>query len=144
MNGPDGVGEVMVVCDPDGPAAAVVRARLAASGVAQVTWIRPGDADDVDRAVAAGQVKRVIWPDLATWLTALWDGLLVPARWRQPDLTVEFAGVTGPLDASVVRAIATTWDAWHARYRRRQAVAGLILSVAALAAAFVVLTLAPH
>lgn len=138
MDGPDGANDIVVVCDPDGPAAAAVRAHLAASGLGQVTWIQPQDADGVDRAVADGQLQRVIWPDLPAWLTALWDGTLVPAHWRRSGLTIEF--VDSPATpAATARALAAAWERWRRRQRLRQAVAGAALSAVALVAAFVVL-----
>lgn len=136
------IGDVVVICDSHGAAAETVRGYLAARGIGGAAWVGPHDADDVERAIVAGRVRRVIWPDLAAWLTALWGGQIVASRWSQAGVTLEFAEMAGPLDTSFVRALATAWDAWHARHHRRRAVAGLILSVVALAAAFVVLTLA--
>jgi len=138
------IGDVVVICDSHGAAAETVRGYLTARGIGEAAWVGPHDADDVERAIVAGRVRRVIWPDVAAWLAALWGGQIVASHRWPGGLTVEFADVAGPLDASVVRAIATAWDAWHARHRRRRAVAGLILSAVALAAAFAVLTLAPR
>ncbi len=135
----DRIGDVVVICESHGAAAETVRGYLAARGIGQAAWVGPHDADEVERAIVAGRVRRVIWPDVAAWLTALWGGQIVASHWWQGGPTLEFADVAGPLDTSVVRAISAAWDTWHARHRRRRAAAGLILSVAALAAAFVVL-----
>lgn len=137
----DRIGDVVVICDSHGAAAETVRGHLAARGIGEAAWVGARDADDVDRAVAAGRVRRVIWPDVAAWLTALWDGTLRPAHWQRVDLTIEFVDAVATPPATA-RAIAAAWERWRRRQRRRQAVAGAALSVVALVAAFALVTLA--
>jgi len=130
---------VAVVCDPAGPVADAVRAYLARHEIDAARWFAPGDVDDLVRALRGGGTWRTIWPNAATWLEALWDGRGPAACWVHSAVTVEFVEDGTMMTPAAVPALAEAWSAWRRRQRRRQAVAGVLLSLLALAAAFLLL-----
>ena len=99
------------------------------------------DLDDLGRAIRAGQVDRVEFPTEVMLLASLWDGVLTAEDLRV--VKVELAPPAGGAGVAVSLAgLLTAWEAWSRRRRRQRTVAGLILSLVALAAAWGVLALA--
>jgi hypothetical protein len=133
---------VAVVGDRQSPHAARVQAYLQANGVSDATWYAPRNVDDVEQALRAGEVQRVVFPQTADFLELLWDELLTPEVWQTPGLRVEFAGPDGALLPEQIAGILETWGTWRRRRRRQRAVAGLLLSALAIAAAWILVALA--
>lgn len=134
-----GPAELLVVCDPHSPARAAVETYLQANGSAAAAWYAPRDVDDVDRRVRAGGVRVVVFPSVAELLDVVWtDGIALDA-WLAAGTRVAFADATSAAAAACVPLIWTSWQRWRRRRRRQQVVAGLILSAAAVAAAFTLL-----
>jgi hypothetical protein len=115
---------------------------LRAHGVTDAAWYAPSDVDDLDRAVRAGEVGRVVFPTLPDFLAVLWDEALTVDAWQAPGVAIEFAEPESRVAAAHVSAILARWGHWRRRRRRQRAVAGLILSVLAVAAAWVLVALA--
>lgn len=142
MNNPTLSQGAAIVCDRNGAGAAIVGEYLRTQGVADTEWHLPRDVDEVDKALCAGRIQRVIFPALDDFLAALWDEPLTLDRWLAPEMRVEFAQPSGPSDAARAATLMASWQRYQALRRRTRAVAGLVLSAAAIAAAFVVLVLA--
>jgi peptidoglycan/LPS O-acetylase OafA/YrhL len=127
---------VAVVCDRQGQDAAAVAAYLQGQGVADAVWYAPRDADQVDEAVRAGTVGRVVFPAWSDFLLVLWDDVLTPEAWPAAGVSVELVGGDG-----TAATVLAEWQRWRRRQRRRRAWAGLVLSGLAVAAACVLLAL---
>jgi hypothetical protein len=131
------VSGIAVVGKRTGDGAAALAAFVEARGLSGATWYPPRDVDELDAAVRAGTVQTVVFAHLADMLRAGWDDRLTPQAWRAAGVAVLFADAAEPAPADPL-SLLDAWSAWRKRQRRRQAVAGVILSVAALAAAFLV------
>lgn len=130
---------VAVVCDPHHPAADAVRGYVAARGLAAARWYPLRDIDDVERAILASRVRRVVFASPQDLLTAAWNRTINPTHWSPPGVQIDFAD-SPPAAANLdVRDALACWQLWDRARRRRQAIAGVILSVVVLAAAFLLL-----
>ena len=138
MNGRALTEGVAVVCDRQDHAAALVEAYLRTHGGTDAEWYAPCDADEVDKAVRAGDVRRVVFPTLSAFLAALWDEVLTVEMWQAPGVGIEFADSECAVAPAQVAAILACWQHGRHRRRRQRAMAGLILSALALAAAWTV------
>jgi hypothetical protein len=141
MNDPESEG-VAVLCDPQGRAAPLVDAYLRASGVTGATWYAPPDVDDMEHAVRAGKVQRIVFPETTAFLAPLWDEVLTPETWQTLGVRVEFARSDDALTPAQLAGVVTSWQRWRRRRHRQRAIAGLILSAVAIAAAWVLVALA--
>ncbi|MCK4340701.1 MAG: hypothetical protein KAY37_03125 [Phycisphaerae bacterium] len=130
---------VAVVCDRDGGDAPAMEAFLTAQGLADAEWFAPRDVDEVDQAVCTGRVRRVVFPTETQLLEALWNNEIAFEHWLASDLRLEFVKMCEPTSAAHVEAVFESWRRWQRRHRRRQFVAGIILSIVAIVAAFVLL-----
>ena len=128
---------VAVVCDRRGRNTTIMEAFLQARSLAQARWYAPPDLDDVDRAVRRGDVRRVVFGDLNGLLEGIWNGELEFEQWSAVGTQLEFVEPPGQTAPAHVRTVFASWQRWSRRRRRRQLVAGVVLSVVALAAAFV-------
>ena len=137
MNSQRQVGDVVAVGDQDGKDAAVMEAFLRAQGATEAPWYLPSDLNDVDRAVCEGRVRRVVFDSLSTLLEGVWNGDIEFSRWLATGTQVDFAEPPGQSTCAHVQAVFESWEQWQRRRRRRQVTAGVILSVVALVAAFV-------
>jgi len=132
---------VAVVCERGSTAVALVEDYLRARGVTDAGWHAPRDVDEVEDGLRAGQYRRVVFAGLADFLALLWEDALAVGRWRGAGVAIEFAQ---PADAGAAGQVATILETWvqvRARRRRAQAVAGLVLSAVAVAAAFMLAAL---
>ena len=139
MNPQDSTIGVAVVCNRSDESAAAVETYLHATGSGPARWFAPRDVDEVDAALRSGAVRRIIFPRLANFLEALWNEPLTLDVWLAPDTRVELAETAGPDDPARLRALVAAWQQTSRRQRRARAIAGFVLSVVALAAAFVLL-----
>lgn len=98
---------------------------------------------DVDRAVVHGRARRVLFGSLADLMTAIWDSEINYEEWLRRGVSVEFA--TGPgLGPEVLEVLHQSWHSWRKRYRRRRTIAGLLLSMIVVLAAFVLILTLQH
>jgi len=102
--------------------------------LAEAEWFAPLDVDHVDEAVGAGRVGWVVFANLSSLLDAIWDEEIQFDRWLSAGTTVSF--MDSPGAESTAGVVFESWRKWNRRHRRRQVTAGVMLSAAALAAAF--------
>jgi hypothetical protein len=126
------VGATGVVCGADGDKAAM-EAYLARHGAGQTKWFTPGELHDLDRDVRRGRIGRVVFAGLADLLVGIWEEEIEFEAWPA-EVDIEFVEPAGD---GAVQIVAASWRQWRGRHRRRQAVAGAVLSALVLAAAFV-------
>lgn len=129
MSAPLRVG-VVCAADADRPA---LEAFVAQFTELQPKWYAPGELHDLDRDVRRGRIERVVFAGLPDLLRGIWEEELEFEQWPA-GVRVEFVRPPGD---DTVQAVAASWRQWRARHRRRQAVAGAVLSAIVLAAAFV-------
>jgi hypothetical protein len=120
-----------VVCGSAG-GKAVVEAWLAQRGYERVKWYAPGELHDLDRDVRRGRVGRVVFTGLPDLLEGIWEEEIEFGEWPG-QVGIEFVEPPGERGVQIT---ATSWQQWRRRHRRRQAVAGAVLSAIVLAAAF--------
>lgn len=135
MNERDGVTAVAIVGRQEDAAATSVDELLPPD--AAVRWYAPRDLDDVDRAARDGSVSRVVFAQPDVLLTALWSGELAIEEWPADTARVDVLHSAGTVPAAFIADLAASWARHRRVQRRRQAIAGVILSAVALAAAFV-------
>jgi hypothetical protein len=131
---------VFVVAVRNAAGDAAVQRWLASHGPAEVRWFAPRDVDEVERALVATPGATVLFGSADELLDAAWDGRLHPDAWRH--VPFAFADDASPLAPDAARAVLERWTAWRRRAQRRRNVAGLVLSLIAVASAFVVFWLA--
>ncbi len=129
-----------VVCDAGTGLSAQLEHFLAARGLAAAARYAPRDINDVERGIASGAIQHVVFATPTQLLELLWSAELDPDCWRRPELQIEFASAADPaaregLPASLLAA----WQQHRRRQRHARIVAGLILSILAIGAAFVLL-----
>ncbi len=128
---------VIVVCDADGPDAEALRDYLQAHGLTDARWVAPRDIDEAEAALRSDDTATVLMPGLETLLTALWSDRLDVTVWRAAHTRITI--VTQPDAARCLPQLLDSWHTWRQSRRRARAVAGLILSLLAIAAAFAAL-----
>ena len=141
MNTPQQPAIVAAVCQQGSPDAPAMKTYLASHGVDQAQWTAPDDVHDVDRDVRAGTIRRVVFLRPDDLLTALWDQAIAAEQWLHAEVRVEFVESPGEHADPFVTATLESWSAWQRRQRRRQVTAGVVLSAAALALAFILVQL---
>ncbi len=114
---------------------------MQAHAVRDATWYSPRDVSNLEQAVRAGAVQRVMFLQTADFLGLLWDEVLTPEVWQAPAVSVVSAGSGDALTAAQITDILAAWQTWRHRRRRQRAIAGLILSAVAIAAAWLLLAL---
>ncbi len=122
-----------VVCGPGDGHRALLETHLARQGVEGAQWFTPGELHDLDREVRRGRIRQVIFAGLPDLLEGIWEEEIVFEEWPA-DVRIEF--VEPPGDGTV-GLVAASWRSWRRRHRRRQALAGVVLSAMVLAASFV-------
>ena len=132
---------VVVICDRKSPSAAPVEAYLHDHNLPHATWYAPRDGDDADRVLRTGAAQHVVFATTADLLATVWSEAIALDAWLAAGITVTFAEPTPLASPEALASLAQSWHRWHHRQRRRQIIGGLLLSLAALAAAFAVLTI---
>ncbi len=124
-----------VVCSPDESRRQAIQARLAAQGLDQLKWFAPGNLHDLDRAVLNGQIRHVVFRSLPDLLHAIWEEEIAFEEWPTADLHIDF--LEPPDDEDMLRLVSQTWETWRKSHRRRQALAGTVVSFIVLALSFI-------
>jgi len=133
---------VAVVCDESGDDAKAVRAFLSIEALDEVRWFGRGGVDDVDRGVRSGGIVRVVFPRQAVLLEAMWSGEVDFEAWRRAGVRIDVVESSSAISEGQLVTIAASWKRWRCGQRRRQAVAGVVLSAVAVACAFGLIYLA--
>ncbi len=133
------ISQTVVVCEKDGDCADLVRRYLEERHFGEVRWYAPRDLNDVDRQVCAGAAQRVVFGQPSDFLEGVWNGVLDFDCWQAAGADILFADETTRDDAAWLTAIAGSWKRYRQRTRNARMIAGLVLSVVAVAAAFVVI-----
>jgi hypothetical protein len=128
---------VAVVCDARGASAGAVDEFLTAAGLVGARRYASRDLDEVERAVLARQVRRVVFARAADVLDGLWSEEIHPAQWLAADVQVDFVDLPADGGRAWLAATCDSWQQWRRAWRRRQIIGGLALSAVAIAAAFV-------
>jgi len=128
MNTTDCADTIAVLCANQGTTAQSVRAYLDSRNLTQTRWYDPLDLDDLDEAVREGRIHRVVFPELSTLLTGIWNGRITFERWLSGDVRLDFVSTPAAGPEALARLIFESWQGWQRRHRRRQAIAGAILS----------------
>lgn len=129
---------IAAVCDKHGPDAASMEAYLNAHAPA-ARWVAPRDLDDVDRDVIAGRVQTVVFVRWQALLEGIWNGEVTFTRWQEMTAQVRFVESPGTDGQAQLATISQAWTQHKRARRRSQAISGLILSVIAIASAFVLI-----
>jgi len=140
MNATDCADDVAVLCENQGATATSVRAYLDSCNLAQARWYDPLDLDDLDQAVHEGRIRRVVFPQWSTLLTGIWNGRITFEHWLSNGVRLDFVSPPAAEPESFTRAIFESWQCWQRRHRRRQAIAGAILSAIIVLTVFLFIT----
>lgn len=136
-------GNVGVVCDRHGAEAARTESYLDEAGLS-ARWYALRDLDEADRDVIAGRLETVIfvrWRDL---LEGIWNGEVSFDRWQERRVDLRFVESPGEGERACLDAVARAWFRYQRARRRRQIASGVILSLVAIAAAFLAIQLSPR
>jgi hypothetical protein len=98
------------------------------------------DDDELNQEARAGRFDVIVFPDLDALLGAIWKEDADLSAWEAAGVRLELA-VPPPGDhwRNVVRAVSDSHARWRRASRTREILAGVILSILALAAAAVLL-----
>ncbi len=132
---------IIVICDPDGPAAAAVHDYLRANGLTAARWVTPRDIDEAEADLRRDSTVYVVVPRLEDLLIPLWSDRLDTSTWRAA--TNRITIIAAPEAAGSLPQLFDSWHIWRQRQRRSRAIAGLVLSLLAVAVAFMLLALCP-
>lgn len=126
----------VVVCEHDSKDTAAMETYLRARQLTEARWYPRRDLDEVDRAIRSGDVQQVVFPKVSDLLDGFWTGEIAFDQWLAAGAKVEFVESPGQNISADIKTIFASWEQWRRPHRRRQIVAGIILSIVALAAAF--------
>jgi len=135
-----GTGDLVVVCDRSDDDALKMREYLCSCGM-EARWYALRDLDEVDREVREGRVQRAMFSRWRDLLESIWNGEVNYDRWLSAGVGVEFIESPGESAAACLALVSRCWNDYARTRRRRNAIAGAILSLIALLAAFVVISL---
>lgn len=128
---------VALVAGRDDVRTPAAQALLEAQPADTLLRFAPADLQALDRAVIGGRVRRVLFTDPADLLRGVWDEEITLEQWPA-DVSVEFPG--SPDDPTTLLRAAGAWRQWRRAHRRRQALAGAVLSALVLAVSFLLTT----
>ncbi len=114
-----------------------VAACLARHGLAEVTEFAPRNDDELNQALRAGRFDVVVFHDLDAALTMLWKEKAAFEQWQAAGVRVLLAEDPGGHGADLLAflaAVGASHVRWRLRQARREIVAGVVLSAAALLA----------
>jgi hypothetical protein len=135
-------GHVAAVCDPRTEHAESMKRFVESQGWVDVRWHSPRDVSDLEQAIRLGGVHRLLFYNVNVLLTDLWSEELPLDRWLDAGVVIEFVEAPPSSDAPtapMLRDLARHYHEWNRIRRRRQVVAGAMLSALVLIAAFLLL-----
>lgn len=132
-----------VVCDRSGDGASGMKAHLEERGTTDARWYDSVAISKLDKDVRAGRIQRVVFPDVASLFEAIWDEEIVFDAWLQCGVQLDFVVQPECDPVSIVEQVHGHWRIWKRRYRRRQAIAGAIISAIVLALCFLINAVVP-
>ena len=133
---------VVIVCDENGPDADAMRAFLRGESLDAVRWYGADSVDDVDRGVRSGGIGRVVLPRQSVLLEAIWGGEVDFQAWSEAEVQIDVIESSTSDIGQGLALVAASWQRWRRGQRRRQALAGLVLSALAVGIAFGLICLA--
>jgi len=95
------------------------------------------ELDELDLAVREGRLTRVVLESPEQLLAGLWNGEIDAQTWLTAGVEVEFA--TKVDGSALPHLLLESWSVNARRHRRRRIVAGAVLRIIAIAAAFILL-----
>ena len=128
---------------------ATAEARLAVDGyLAQArtnaTRFAAKDDDELNTGACAGRFTHVLYPDLDSLLMAIWKGDADVRQWLEKGVDLHLAVPPAAAEwRGFVVAMCASLERWRIGQRRRQIIAGVILSALALAASTAIVLLTP-
>jgi hypothetical protein len=128
---------IAVVRDRHGADAGTIEKRLAREACT-ARWCLPRDLDLIDRDVRERRVSRVIFGQCGDLLAGIWNGDVSFGEWRDTGVQVEFVESPGEDSAALLATVAHAWTRYCRAQRRRRLIAGVILSLIAVGAAFAI------
>src|SRR5262245_46999116 len=125
---------------PDAPNRSAIDEFLASTGLRDTVEFLPKDDDELDTQARAGRFETIVYATLDDLLTAIWKGDADWGAWRQAGIRVVAADQADAGDwRDFVDLLWTSLARWRKSERRRQIIAGVILSALALGAAAILL-----
>jgi hypothetical protein len=125
----------------------VLAAWLEREKPAAVVEFAPRNDEDLDAELSAGRIPCVVFADLNALLTMVWKSQAHVDRWIVAGVRIEFAQPpqdgNRPQLPSLLAAVCDSHSRWRGAQRVRSIVAGVFLSVLALAAAALLLWIVP-
>ena len=128
---------IAAVCDKRGPDAARMEAYLKCKAIT-AKWYALRDLADLDRDVREGRVGGVVFVRAADLLEGIFNNEIKYSDWVTASVPVSFFESVDGDTARCMANVGEAWDRHQVARRRRQTVAGIILGIIAIAAAFVV------
>jgi len=107
---------------------------LQSSNLTAHRWFDLSELDELNKAVCKGQINHVIFESATLLLDALWDNRIEFGKWRHNDIHLDFMK-TPHVTIDVVHH---SWQQYIDKHRRRQIVAGAILSGIAVVLGFLI------
>ena len=141
MNATDCTDAVAVLCENQGATAQTMRGYLESQNLAHTHWYDPLNLDDLDEAVCRRRIRRVVFPQLSTLLAGIWNGRITFEHWLSSGVRLDFVSPPAAEPVTLTRLIFESWQCWHRRHRRRQSIAGAVLSAIMVATAFLSLSI---
>lgn len=114
-----------------------IAAHLSRNGLSGTVEFAPKDDDELDQALQAGRFDRAVFCDLDAALNMLWKEKAAFGQWRAAGVQVELADSSGGRGGDVMAQLVVIGEShsrWQRRQIRRQVIAAVILSTAALLA----------
>lgn len=97
--------------------------------------------DDVNTAVVEGRITRVVFSSYGAAMRGIWEGDVDFVRWQERGVAVDFVDSAPANAREQLGHMAREWTEWVSARRRRNAIAGAILSVFLLSAAFLIVAI---
>lgn len=141
-----GVSDIIIIVDHTTQRDPAFKQSLIARGLASARCCPPRDLDDVERDILAGSTRRIILTSRDDLLRAMWDERIDLDSWQKSGVRIEMLEPPAKPDStdqpdisSALFTLAASWRDWNRGRRRRAAIGGIVFSILAIIAAFVVI-----